>query len=138
MTDSSPAPTDAEASVRALRQVIEDGENALDARPINDLLADDVALYGPESAIDGRDAVAKHHRDLYASASAIDITFEVEDISVVGPVATDRGTYRYTAHAAGSDEDDGTEGEGRYLTVYERDDDPETERDWEILRIVWD
>lgn len=121
--------TDAADRIREIRREIEAGENALDAEPINSHLAADVVLYGPDVEFVGIDDVAQHYRDLYDSAEAIDVSFTIETIDVVGPVAVERGTYDYAATSA---EGAPSEGEGTYLYVYEYDGD-----DWRIHRIVW-
>jgi uncharacterized protein (TIGR02246 family) len=132
MTDSTrPGTADAEARIREIREDIQSGENALDPEPINSFLADDVALYGPGVTFEGQIAVAEHHRNLYAAASSIDVEFTIEEISVVGPVAVERGGYTYTAAAEGADP---SEGAGAYLYVYEQGESGA----WEIHRIVWD
>lgn len=131
MSDTTKS-TDAEARIREIRHEIEAGENSLDPDPINDLLADDVALYGPDVRYVGRTAVAEHHRNLYAAATSIDVEFIIEEISIVGPVAVERGRYTYTTDSA--EDDDPGEGSGAYLYVYERG----ASGDWEIHRIVWD
>lgn len=123
--------TDDKEAIRKIRREIEQAENAGDAEAFGDHLADEVAMLptsGPRHKGVG-DVVAFHrnHFDTYD----IDVEFAIDDISVLGDLAVELGTYAATlVPADGSEPRDGG---GEYLYVYERHSDGA----WKIIRMSW-
>lgn len=79
---------------------------------------------------DGRSDVVAFHRDHFATYD-IEVEFSIEEISVLGDLAVERGTY--SATFVRTDGRESRDGGGDYLYVYER----RSEGTWEIIRMSW-
>ncbi len=121
----------AEAAIREIRREIEQAENAGDPEAFGRPLADDVAMVpadGPRRS--GIKEVVEFHRDHFDTYD-IDVSFDIGEISVVGGLAVECGTY--SATLVPEDGGDPREGGGDYLYVYER----QPGSGWEIIRMSW-
>lgn len=117
--------------IKDIRREIERAENAGDADAFGNHLADDVAMLpasGPRR--DGVEAVIAFHRDHFETYD-IDVEFTIDEITILGDLAVERGTYAATLTP--TDGSEPREGGGSYLYVYERHPD----RGWQIIRMSW-
>lgn len=117
--------------IRRIRRTIERAENAGDVDAFTQQLADEVAMLpasGPRRM--GIAEVAAFHRD-HLDKYDIDVSFSIEDITVLGYLAIEHGTYEATL--APTDGTERRDGGGDYLYVYERN----SANDWEIIRMSW-
>ncbi|MEJ2599429.1 MAG: nuclear transport factor 2 family protein [Anaerolineales bacterium] len=118
--------------IRRIRSAVEEAENSLDSEALGKLLTDDVAMMpvnGPE--LKGLNNVVDYHRELYDSQDAIDIAFLIKDITVLGGIAVEKGTYKATL--APADNGEPTDISGQYLYTYEKD----SAGVWKIHRMSW-
>lgn len=118
------------AAIRQIRAAVEDAERRLDARALARLLTDDAAMLPPGNRIHGAAEVEEFHRKLYQRFRILEVTFEIEQIQILGDLAVETGTY-----TARSTQHDGTTGQdvGRYIYTYERQPDG----GWKIHRMSW-
>lgn len=82
--------------IKRIRRDIERAEQAGDADAFAEHLADDVAMLpasGPRR--EGIENVVEFHRDHFDTYE-IDVGFFIEEISVLGDLAVERGTYSAT------------------------------------------
>lgn len=118
-------------AIRRIRQDIERAENSGDADAFAEHLAEDVAMLpssGPRR--DGIDEVVAFHRDHFDTYD-INVEFSIEEITVLGDLAVERG--RYSATLVPSDGGDPRDGGGDYIYVFER----QSGGTWEIIRMSW-
>lgn len=123
--------TDPTDQIRQIRRDIERAENAGDADAFGAHLADDVAMLpaqGPQRT--GVEDVVEFHRDHFGTYD-IDVTFSIDDVTALGDLAVERGTYSATLVPADGGEP--RDGDGDYLYVYERRSDA----GWKIVRMSW-
>lgn len=126
-TDSS----DDRDKIRKIRREIELAENTGDADAFGEYLADEVAMLpasGPRHA--GVDEVVEFHRTHFETYD-IDVEFSIEELTLLGDLAVEHGTY--TASLVPTDGSEPQDGGGEYLYVYER----HPERGWQIIRMSW-
>lgn len=129
--DSGVADREAMDRIRRIRREIERAENEGDADAFGAHLAEDVKMLpadGPRRA--GHDEVLAFHRDHFASFD-VDVTSIIDNITVLGGLAVEAGTY-----AATLDPTDGGESRevgGPYLYVYERTETA----GWSVIRMSW-
>lgn len=117
--------------IKRIRRHIERAEQAGDADAFAEHLADDVVMLpasGPRR--DGIDEVVAFHREHFNTYD-IDVAFSVDEITVLGDLGVERGTYEATLIP--TDGSKPRDGGGDYLYVYERN--PASE--WEIIRMSW-
>lgn len=116
--------------IRRIRQQVEEAENARDAAAFAALFTDDVAMLpAVGEAVHGAREVEEYHRRLYEQGE-LGVRFHIEDITILGGLAVETGTYAWTATSADGET---REGEGRYLYVHERSSDGT----WRIHRMSW-
>ena len=131
MTNEASASGDVSTQgIRRIRAAVEDAERRLDAAAFGRLFTDDVAMLPPGNPIHGAADVEQFHRELYRSFTALDVEFDINQISILGDLAVETGSY-----TAASVRQDGTAdtSRGRYIYVYERQPD----EGWKILRMSW-
>lgn len=123
----------ASEQIKRIREEVEQAVNELNVEHLGNHFADDVAMI-PEDGprIVGVDAVKDFHRDLYGTVIEMDIEFTIENITVIGGVAVEEGTYQQKI--VRSDEGESTQASGNYLYTYERGQDGS----WEIHRLSWE
>lgn len=117
--------------IEQIRRDVEQAENEGDADAFAQHLADGVAMLptsGPRRV--GVDEVVAFHRDHF-NAYDINVAFSIEDITVLGDLAVERGTYEATLIP--TDGSEPRDGGGDYLYVYERN----SAEEWEIIRMSW-
>lgn len=117
--------------IRRIRRDIERAENSGDADAFAEHLADDVAMLpssGPRR--DGIDEVVAFHRDHFETYD-IDVEFSIEEITVLGDLAVEQGSY--SATLVPKDVGEPRDGGGDYLYVLER----RSRETWEIIRMSW-
>lgn len=123
----------ASQQVKRIREEVERAVNEVDVERLANHFADDVAMIPEdEPRIAGADAVEAYHRDLYGTVSEMAIEFSIKNITVIGGVAIEEGTYQQTMVLSGEDEP--TQARGDYLYTYERRQDGS----WQIHRLSWD
>jgi len=118
--------------IRRIRRAVEEAEIDLDSGAFGELLADDVAMMpvnGPE--LKGSKKVISYHRDLYAGLDVLDIAFSIEDITVLGGIAVEKGAYK--ARLVPKGDGDPQDISGQYLYTYEKD----SSGAWKIHRMSW-
>lgn len=119
--------------IARIREDVERAVNELDIRRLENHFADDVAMIPvDESRIAGAEAVVEYHRDLYETVIEMDIEFSIENITIVGGLAVEEGTYRQKIIQSG--DDDPKHSTGVYLYTYDRVEDGS----WKIHRLSWD
>jgi ketosteroid isomerase-like protein len=99
---TAPAPDDVQA-LHAIRERLQAGENAFDADPLVDVLADDAVLMVPnEPTQEGKAECAAFVRHMLADQQAwFDrrIAYVSDEIAVLGDLGFDRGTFSFTVVA---------------------------------------
>lgn len=119
--------------IARIREDVERAVNELDIRGLETHFADDVAMLPEDQPrIAGAEAVLEYHRDIYETVTEMDIEFSIEDISIVGGLAVEEGTYRQKIVRSG--DDDPKYSNGVYLYTYDRVQDGP----WQIHRLSWD
>lgn len=119
-------------TIRRIRTAVEKAERQLDAEALGNLFADNVAMMpqdGPR--IGGSKDVVAFHQDLYDGYERFDVDFSIEDITVLGGIAMERGSYKAELVPMGGGEPENVS--GQYLYFYEQDADGV----WKILRMSW-
>lgn len=122
---------EADKGIRQIRRDIEQAENAGDAAVFGRHLAEDAAMLpdsGPHH--EGVEEIVEYHRNHFETYD-IDVEFTIDEISTLGDLAVEQGTYSATLVPTEGREP--REGGGNYLYVYERD----SQGDWKILRMSW-
>lgn len=117
--------------IEQIRRDVERAENEGDADAFAQHLGDDVAMLpssGPRR--DGIDEVVAFHRDHFDTYD-IDVEFSITEITVLGDLAVERGTY--SATLVPTDGSESRDGGGDYLYVFER----QSEGTWKIIRMSW-
>lgn len=117
--------------IREIRRDIEQSEITGDAELLGRHLADEVVMMpanGPRLA--GAREVTDFHREHFETYD-IDVAFTIDEVTVLGDLAVERGTYKATLVPTGGG--DPRDGAGDYLYVYERD----SEGLWKIIRLSW-
>jgi uncharacterized protein (TIGR02246 family) len=129
------ARTDYHAEIKRIRQIreaVEKAEREMDAEAFGHLFAKNVAMMprgGP--TVRGSEDVIAFHRDLYDGYERFDVDFSIEDITVLGGLAMEKGSY--TAELVPKSGGEPENVTGRYLYFYEQDADGA----WKILRMSW-
>lgn len=103
--------------IKRIWRDIERAEQAGYPDAFSELLADDVAMLpasGPRR--DGIDEVVEFHRDHFNTYD-IDVAFSIDEITVLGNLAVERGTYEATL--VPTDGVESRDGGGDYLYVFE-------------------
>lgn len=119
------------AEIRRIRREIERAENEGDADAFGTHFADNVVQLPVEMpTATGAEAVVEFHRELYNTYD-IDIEFTIDDITILGDLAVEHGTY--TATLTPTDGDDPEDAGGDYLYVFERN----SAGAWKITRMSW-
>ena len=130
-------PTIRDRAVLALhehRRRIEAAENAFDADPICDLMAEDAVIMTPDfPAQEGKPACVEFVHGVTAwqrENLERHITYISAEVRVIGDVAFDRGTFSFTV----AERPDGEERvvTGKYFWLYARTADDE----WRLARII--
>ena len=124
--------TDAVEQIQQVRRDIERAEKEQDEELLGKHLAEIVAMTptnGPR--ISGARSVVEYHRDLFQDWGEMDVEFTIEEISICGGLAVERGTYEF--HMTPPEENEVQEGGGDYLYTYERDVDGT----WKVTRMSW-
>ena len=122
------------AWLHATRARLEAGENAFDAGPLVDTMADDMVLMVPNEPVQvGKEQCAAFVRHILADQQAwFDrrISYVSEEVAIRGNTAFDRGTFSFTVVV----KHDGSTSEptGKYLWLYERNADG----DWKMSRAI--
>lgn len=118
--------------IRQIRRAVEKAERELDAQALGNLFADNVAMM-PQSGprVWGAAEVVAFHRDLYDGYERFDVDFSIEDITVLGGLAMEKGSYTAELVPKGGGETENVA--GQYLYCYEQDADGT----WKILRMSW-
>lgn len=123
---------DAEA-IHAIRQALQDAENAFDGDAAAFHLSDDAVLMVPDFAVqEGRDACASFLRDTLGWLKEHfdrHVTYESAEVSVLGDIAFDRGTFAFRVVPRTGGEQSLTS--GKYLWLLRR-----TDGHWKVTRII--
>lgn len=131
--ESNRGSDDAAEQIKRLRRDVELAVNDLDVERLGNHFAEDVAMMPEERPrVAGADAVEEYHRDLYGTVIEMDIEFAIENITVIGGVAVEEGTYQQTMLRSGDETPE--HNSGRYLYTYE----PGQDGSWEIHRLSWE
>lgn len=123
---------DAVEQIRQIRRDIERAEGEQDSELLGEHFDEGVTMSptnGPH--ISGARSVVEYHRDLFKDWGEMNVEFTIEEISICGGLAVERGTYEFQMTPPG--EDEVQEGGGDYLYTYERDQDGT----WKIIRMSW-
>lgn len=119
--------------IRQIRRDVERAENEQDGVLLGKHFADDVVMTPTEGPqIVGSNAVVEYHRDLYEDWGEMDVEFSIEEITILGGLAVEMGSYEFTMRPP--DEDDVQHGGGEYLYTYERQSDGT----WKIQQMSWE
>ena len=122
------------ARISAIRTALQAAENAMAADAVASLLSDDAVLMVPDHPVqEGKLACTVFLRELLAWLSArVDrqVTYTSEEVSVVGDMGFDRGTFVFTV----SPKDGGAMSRvtGKYLWILKR----AATDDWLITRLI--
>ena len=130
MTDSA----DGADRIAAIRHAVESAENAGHADAAAALLDEDAVIMVPDFPVqEGKAACTRFLRDVMSwSKSQFDrhITYTSAEVSVIGDIAFDRGTFSFTATPRSGG--DTTLVTGKYLWLLRRS----AEESWKIARLI--
>lgn len=124
-------PADDIDAIRRVRAAIEQSVADEDADEFGRHLADEVAQVPTGRSVRGRNEIVEQQRRTY-EAYDVDEHFTIEQIVVVGDLATEWGTYDITV----TDKNTGGSMRGStlpYLYAYERGEDGT----WRVVRMSW-
>lgn len=121
-------------SLHAIRERLHAGENAFDAEPLIEVMADDMVLMVPNEPVQvGKAQCAAFVRQILAHQQAWfdrHITYVSEEVAIRGNTAFDRGTFSFTVVAKHDGSKSGAT--GKYLWLYERT----AADDWKMFRAL--
>ena len=132
----TPPSTDEELQLllHAIRERLQAGENAFDADPLIEVMADDMVLMVPNEPVQvGKAQCAAFVRHILADQQAWfdrHISYVSEEVAIRGNTAFDRGTFSFTVVV----KHDGSKSAptGKYLWLYERT----AADDWKMSRAI--
>lgn len=118
--------------IRQIRRDIERVENEQDGTLLGKHLAKDVVMSltdGPH--ITGDNSAVEYQLDILEDLEEIDVEFSIEEITIIGGIAVERGSYELTMTPP--DDDEPQHDGGEYLYTYERGSDGT----WKIQQMGW-
>lgn len=121
------------AAINEIRVVLEACENAFDAEPMIDVMADDMVIMVPNFAVkEGKAAASDFVREITCwMKDAFErrvISYTSDEVSITGNIAFDRGRFSFTVSVKNREPELVT---GKYLWLLRRDGER-----WKLTRML--